>query len=285
MAEQLAETDANTGARVAEQKERLAGVFGRASATYDQVGPSFFGRWAERLLDQVSLSDGDHVLDVAAGRGAVLFRAAERVGPRGQVTGIDLASGMVDALSADIGRRAVRNATVRVMDAENLEFPDAAFDVVTCGFGIMFFPRPDQALAGFRRVLRAGGTVGLSYLPPDALKDSRFAWRSDLNKEFGIPAGPDPVNKSADDLAAAMRAAGFADLHIEEDHTELRFADPQEYWAWTWSHGMRSTYERMDAATLERYTQRAFAYLQAQHANGSLAQSVHAYFLTAQRPQ
>ena len=41
-------------------------------------------------------------------------------------------------------------------------FPDAAFDRVLCGFGLMFFPHQDQALAEFRRVLKPGGRLGVS---------------------------------------------------------------------------------------------------------------------------
>ncbi len=33
--------------RAQEHKTSVAGVFGRAAATYEQVGPSFFGQWAD----------------------------------------------------------------------------------------------------------------------------------------------------------------------------------------------------------------------------------------------
>jgi ubiquinone/menaquinone biosynthesis C-methylase UbiE len=58
-------------------KAMIAGAFGRAAVTYDRVGPNFFGPWAEKLVDMVGLATGESVLDVAAGRGAVLLRAAE----------------------------------------------------------------------------------------------------------------------------------------------------------------------------------------------------------------
>jgi demethylmenaquinone methyltransferase/2-methoxy-6-polyprenyl-1,4-benzoquinol methylase len=40
-----------------------------------------------------------------------------------------------------------------------LPFPDAAFDVVSTGYGIRNVPRIDPALAEIRRVLRPGGVV------------------------------------------------------------------------------------------------------------------------------
>lgn len=284
--------EALTEQRAREQKERVAGVFHRAAATYEQVGPNFFGPWAERLLDRAALSPGSRVLDIATGRGAVLIRAAERVGPEGHVTGVDLAQGMVDSLAADVLQRGIANAAVRQMDAENLDLPEGSFDAVTCGFGLMFFPNIPTALAGFRRVLRPGGTLALSYLPEDATRDPRWDWRDGLAKEFSPPSPQSgrpewsslTAPKNADQLRDAVEAAGFGAVVVDEDRTELRFADPNEYWDWTWSHGARGLYERMDAPTLDRYKQRLFEQLDALHAKGELAQNLRALFLTAHRP-
>ncbi|MBX9823458.1 MAG: class I SAM-dependent methyltransferase [Xanthobacteraceae bacterium] len=62
------------------------------------------------------------------------FRPAERVGTAGEVVGIDLAEEMARATNEEAVRRGFA-ARVRVMDAEHLDFPDAAFDRVLCGFG------------------------------------------------------------------------------------------------------------------------------------------------------
>lgn len=48
------------------------------------------------------------------------------------------------------------------MDAEHLDFPDATFDRVLCGFGVMFFPNQNRALGEFRRVMKPGGRVAVS---------------------------------------------------------------------------------------------------------------------------
>ena len=68
------------------------------------------------------------------------------------------------------------------MDAEELTFPAESFDCVTCGFGIMFFPDQDRALAQMRRVLKPGGCLAISTW--------RVAQGADLHpvlKEMGIP--------------------------------------------------------------------------------------------------
>jgi O-methyltransferase/aklanonic acid methyltransferase len=110
---------------------------------------------------------------VAAGRGAVLFPAAERVGPRGRVVGVDLAPGMVDETQSAIARRGVANPEMRLMDAEALAFEDGSFDRVLCSFAVFWFPNLDRALDVMRRVLRPGGTVGFAFTRG---ADPRWSW-------------------------------------------------------------------------------------------------------------
>ena len=112
-------------------------------------------------MEVANINAGAHVLDIASGRGAVLFPAAERVGAGGEVVGIDLAEAMAHATSEEAASRGLK-ARVNVMDAEELTFPDESFDCVTCGFGIMFFPDQDRGLAQMRRVLKSGGCLAIS---------------------------------------------------------------------------------------------------------------------------
>jgi ubiquinone/menaquinone biosynthesis C-methylase UbiE len=133
-------------------------------------------------VDVAGINAGARVLDIASGRGAVLFPAAERVGADGEVLGIDLADAMVIATNEAAARRGLK-ARLSVMDAEELTFPDESFDFVTCGFGIMFFPDQDRALAQMRRVLKPGGCLAVSTW--------RVAQGADLHpalKEMGILA-------------------------------------------------------------------------------------------------
>ena len=61
-------------------KRRVAEVFGRSAANYDEGGVSLFPHGARWLVEAACLRAGDAVLDVATGTGQVLFAAAEAVG-------------------------------------------------------------------------------------------------------------------------------------------------------------------------------------------------------------
>ena len=116
----------------------------------------------ERLLACAALARGERVLDAACGTGLVSFAAARAVGPAGQVLGVDLSERMVDVARQRARDLNTLNATFLRMDAENLDLPDASFDAALCALGLMYVPDPARAIREMRRVLRAGGRIGLA---------------------------------------------------------------------------------------------------------------------------
>jgi ubiquinone/menaquinone biosynthesis C-methylase UbiE len=179
------------------QKHRVAGVFARAAPAYDQVGPRFFARFGSRLVELAQVRQGETVLDVACGRGASLFPAADGVGAAGRAVGIDLADGMIDELTRDIRARGLLNVETRVMDAEDLRFPAETFDCVLCGFCLFFFPQRERALSEMRRVLKSGGRLAISTW---GKTDVRWRWLDDLLDSY----------RSKGSLDAAKPALPFA---------------------------------------------------------------------------
>ena len=144
------------------KREESLRVFNQAASMYDRIGPGRFSYFGQRLVDAAEIPNGANVLDVAAGRGALLFPAAARVGPTGHVTGIDFAPNMVRETAKEIENRNPRNAEIGQMDAEQMNFVGSSFDYVLCGFALWMFANSERVLKEFHRVLRAGGHVALS---------------------------------------------------------------------------------------------------------------------------
>jgi ubiquinone/menaquinone biosynthesis C-methylase UbiE len=147
---------------MADPRGEIAGVFDRASESYDRVGVDFFSDVGRALVDDVRIGDGDHVLDVGCGRGAVLFAAAEAVGPAGSALGIDLAPGMVERTAAEAAERGLDNVRVEVQDAQEPTLPAAGFDVVLSSLVVFFLPDPLAALRAWRAATCDGGRLGLT---------------------------------------------------------------------------------------------------------------------------
>lgn len=232
----------------AAHKAQTRAIFDRIAPEYDAAGPGCFAHYGRRLVDVVGVEPGQRVLDVATGRGAVLVPAAERAGAAGEVLGIDLAEGMVRATSDEVARRGLA-ATVRMMDAEQLEFPDASFDRVLCGFGVMFFPDLPRALAEFRRVLKPGGRLGIS------------TWRVGQAADLGAVLTQIGIEGVGSDIAAfqdpaviehALVEAGFADVLVQDDAMTFRYADIEDYWQTARGTGLRRWLDQLDAAQSAR---------------------------------
>jgi SAM-dependent methyltransferase len=230
------------------RKAEAAARFNRMATDFDPQGG--FAHFGQRLVDVVGVEPGQRVLDVATGRGAVLFPAIERVGTAGKAVGIDLAEGMVEAANEEAERRGW-GQRVRAMDAEQLDFPDAAFDCVLCGFGVMFFPHLDQALSEFRRVLKPGGRLGVSTwrvgLPQDlqAVLDELGLTSSSEQRPAGWITEPD-------DLERALVGAGFSDVQVIADSLTSTYTDVDDYWNSVRGMRPRRIVDALDTAQAER---------------------------------
>jgi SAM-dependent methyltransferase len=214
-------------------KQRVAALYTRVAADYGAGGPPFFAHAGRRLVDLAAVSPGERVLDVATGRGAALFPAAERIGPTGHAVGIDLAAGMVECTRAEIIRRGLLNTEVLQMDAEHLAFRPSAFVRVLCSFAVFFFPDVPGILAELRRVLRRGGTVAFAFARGT---DPRWLWYEALLQSFGAldglpPLAGDATIRDEGALVAALEATGFIDAREVVEETAFVIPDEATWWA------------------------------------------------------
>jgi ubiquinone/menaquinone biosynthesis C-methylase UbiE len=118
---------------------------------------------ALELRDACAVSAGQEVLDVAAGDGNFALACALE---GASVVASDISPGMIERGRA---RSAAEGYDIEwhEADAEELPFEDERFDCVGSVFGAMIAPRPERAASEMFRVVRPGGTVGMT------------AWRSD----------------------------------------------------------------------------------------------------------
>lgn len=254
-----------------ELKHEIVGVYDRAADLYDRVGIKQFTYYSQRLIEKLQIPVGAKVLDVASGRGALLFAAAEKVGADGHVLGIDLAPNMVAHTEAEIQSRGLVNTEICLLDADEIDFPSHSFDYILCGFAIHFLNYP-SLMPRFRKMLKPGGVFATThpYVPThDKENFERWKWLFTLTKEvfppdFDPPASwvaPNRLN-SPERIEAALEEAGFNEIDIENVESVMYFKDEEDWWQWEWSQGSRFWVEGMSPDGLEKFKRVSFENLE-----------------------
>jgi ubiquinone/menaquinone biosynthesis C-methylase UbiE len=135
---------------------------------------------AEALADACAVSAGQEVLDVAAGDGNFAVACARE---GASVVASDLSPGMVERGRARSQAEGYDIDWVEA-DAEALPFDDASFDCVGSVFGAMIAPRPRLVAEELFRVVRPGGTVGMTAWTKEGFTAELFA----LGRSYAPPS-------------------------------------------------------------------------------------------------
>lgn len=227
--------------RVVDPKLRVQSLFDELSPTYDTAAIDFFGQIARALVRHARLREGSVVLDLGCGAGAALIAAADAVGPRGSVIGIDLSAGMVERARRVVDRLALENVRVEVGDAEAPPASPGSIDAIVASLVLFFLPNIGLALDRYSRALATGGTLAFSTLAGDD------DWAPlDLILEHFMPEPP-PADEGAWFATAAgitslLGAHGFGDISIEEVTHRVDFPTTASFHEWSWSTGYRATW-------------------------------------------
>ena len=116
----------------------------------------------ETLAEEIDLTPGSKVLDVAAGNGNATLAFARR---RHEVTSTDYVQSLLEC-GQDRANAEGLDVAFRRADAENLPFEAETFDAVVSTFGVMFTPNQSKAAQELLRVTRKGGQIGMANWTP-----------------------------------------------------------------------------------------------------------------------
>src|ERR687892_766190 len=198
-------------------KQRQAFIWAQGDYTMlsRQLAPA-----AQALADACAVSAGQEVLDVGAGDGNFALACARE---GASVVACDISPRMVERGRARSEREGYDVEWVEG-DAEALPFEDARFDCVGSVFGAFIAPRPEVAARELFRVVRPGGTVGLTAWVPDGF----MAELAGIGRRFAPPEPDQPPPERFEELSALMgemiernNESGDGSLRLEAEYAVI----------------------------------------------------------------
>src|SRR5262245_405724 len=207
-------------------KIRAATTYNSAADKFDDPANSFWDVFGRKTVEQLHLEQGARVLDACCGSGASAIPAAERVGPRGSVLGIDLAENLLALARAKASARGLTNVEFRVCDLLDPSLPAEGFDAVGCVFGIFFVPDMPAAVRALWRIVRPGGTLAITTWGPNFLEPASTAfWNAVRDVRPDLYKGFNPWDRISDpsSVRALLREGGVDGVEaIAESGTHPR---------------------------------------------------------------
>jgi SAM-dependent methyltransferase len=208
---------------IAQFKERQAEAWGRGdySSLSRVLAPA-----ARDLCDACAVGAGQEVLDVAAGDGNFALACASE---GASVVASDLAPAMVERGRARTEEEGYDVEWVTA-DAEELPFGDDSFECVGSVFGAVFAPQPEVMARELFRVVRPGGTVGLTMWTPGSFTAELFAVR---RRYLPPPAELPLAELWGDEETARARLDGLA-ARVETERRSLTWEaeSPEAFVDW-----------------------------------------------------
>jgi len=180
--------------------------------------------------------EGETVLDLGSGGGKICFIAAQVVGPRGRVIGVDMTDAMLEVarrnapvVAERIGYANVEFLKGHIQDLQPL-VPSASIDVVVsnCVLNLVDADAKQQLFAELFRVVKSGGRAVISDIVsdrpvPESLQRDPELWSGCISGALTV-----------DDFVSRFRKAGFGEVEVLERGAEpWRIVEGIEFWSVT----------------------------------------------------
>ena len=211
-------------ATLSERNRAARELFGPLGPSYDRwsrlLSLGQDPRWRRFLVSRVGVGSEETVLDVATGTAAVAIELVRRTGCR--VVGLDQSPEMLETGRARVDSAGLAERIQLVEgSAEQLPFPDAAFDALTFTYLLRYVADPAATLAELTRVVRPGGTIAaLEFGLP------RGIWRPlwELYVRVGLPTAGRVISPGWHEVGV------FLGPSIRELHARLPLERQLELW-------------------------------------------------------
>jgi len=157
-----------------------------------------------------NIKEGQTVLDLGSGAGNDAFIAAQIVGPKGKVIGLDMTEEMIDKANYNKDKLGMENVEFVLGEIEKMPLTTDSVDVVVSNCVLNLVPDKRKAFSEIHRVLKSGGNFCISDIVLDGELPDRLM--SIANLYTGCVTGAEQIA----DYLSIIKEAGFQNINTHK---------------------------------------------------------------------
>lgn len=167
-------------------------------------------------VDELDLKPGDHVIVFCCGTGLEFSFIQSRIGPEGEILGIDWSDGMLERARHMIAEKGWTNVKLVKGDVTALPLgviDKASYDAGICTLGLSIISDPEKAFQVLKNAVRAGGNIVIG----------------DVCSFSGLKSVLNPI-RTLGDLPAGNTYSSLAHSRVFAESLQSRLLDVHVKW-------------------------------------------------------
>ena len=180
----------------------------------------------EAALNKLNFNEEENVLDVGCGCGNTTLNIAKRIGPSGNVTGLDISEPMLKRAKESAVEMSITNTIFKCVDVQTEDLGDQIYSAAFSRFGVMFFEDSIAAFKNINKSLISGGYLSFVCWQSPAVNPWQSLFIQEVKKFLDLPSppprSPGPFAfMESEYVSSILEESKFQDITIEGHEAEV----------------------------------------------------------------
>ena len=180
----------------------------------------------EAALNKLNFNEEENVLDIGCGCGHTTLNIAKRIGPSGNVTGLDISEPMLKRAKESAVEMSITNTSFKCIDVQTEDLGDQIYSTAFSRFGVMFFEDSVAAFKNINKSLISGGYLSFVCWQSPAVNPWQSLFIQEVKKFLDLPSppprSPGPFAfMESEYVSSILEESKFQDIKIEGHETEV----------------------------------------------------------------
>ena len=231
-------------------KESINKTFDNVAKNYDKNEQFIIS--AKKLVEFIPHDKNESftILDLSTGTGNISIELAKSY-KNATIFAVDISEQMLNIAKNKAKALNIDNITFYKQDVENLTLNNNEFDIVTCGYGLFFYPNMDETYKNICNIIKPNGKFIFSSFTDDAFNPYTNIFLDLLKNSYNIEPPKRLENrllKTVKEVEELAKTTNPKNLHIE--HFQIRYPLSIDEW---WSLLNSTGYEGLLSQLNENY--------------------------------